>query len=32
VRGHSLPCGHFVSEEAPAELLRDLNTFWGDGH
>jgi len=32
VRGHSLPCGHFIPEEAPAELLRDLNTFWGDGH
>jgi haloacetate dehalogenase len=29
VRGHSLPCGHFIPEEAPAELLRDLNTFWG---
>jgi haloacetate dehalogenase len=27
VSGHPLPCGHFIPEEAPAELLRDLNAF-----
>lgn len=27
VRGHPLPCGHFIAEEAPAELLADLRPF-----
>lgn len=27
VRGHSLPCGHFIPEEAPAALLADLLAF-----
>jgi len=26
-RGHPLPCGHFIPEEAPAELLADLRAF-----
>jgi haloacetate dehalogenase len=30
VRGHSLPCGHFIPEEAPDELLRDLASFLGE--
>src|SRR5260221_465562 len=31
VRGHALPCGHFIPEEAPGELLRDLIPFLGQG-
>ncbi|HXX10132.1 MAG TPA: alpha/beta hydrolase [Burkholderiales bacterium] len=27
VRGHPLPCGHFIPEEAAAELLADLRPF-----
>src|SRR6185436_7984836 len=27
VVGHSLPCGHFIPEEAPEELLADLRKF-----
>jgi haloacetate dehalogenase len=27
VRGHSLPCGHFIPEEAPEALLTDLRKF-----
>jgi haloacetate dehalogenase len=27
VEGHPLPCGHFIPEEAPDELLADLWTF-----
>jgi haloacetate dehalogenase len=27
VAGHPLPCGHFIPEEAPEELLADLRTF-----
>ena len=27
VEGHPLPCGHFIPEEAPEELLADLRTF-----
>ena len=27
VEGHSLPCGHFIPEEAPDELLADLRPF-----
>jgi len=27
VTGHPLPCGHFIPEEAPVELLRDLEVF-----
>jgi haloacetate dehalogenase len=27
VTGHSLPCGHFIPEEAPEELLADLRAF-----
>jgi len=26
-----LPCGHFIPEEAPAELLRSLAPFLGEG-
>lgn len=29
VSGHPLPCGHFIPEEAPDELLEDLTTFLG---
>jgi haloacetate dehalogenase len=25
--GHPLPCGHFIPEEAPEELLTDLRSF-----
>jgi haloacetate dehalogenase len=27
VEGHALPCGHFIPEEAPQELLTDLTRF-----
>jgi len=27
VRGHALPCGHFLPEEAPEETLAALNDF-----
>jgi haloacetate dehalogenase len=27
VQGHPLPCGHFIPEEAPDELLAELRTF-----
>lgn len=27
VRGHPLPCGHFIPEEAPVALLADLQQF-----
>jgi haloacetate dehalogenase len=27
VEGHSLPCGHFIPEEAPEALLADLRKF-----
>jgi haloacetate dehalogenase len=27
VEGHPLPCGHFIPEEAPEELLADLRSF-----
>jgi len=27
VEGHPLPCGHFIPEEAPEELLTDLRAF-----
>jgi haloacetate dehalogenase len=27
VRGHALPCGHFIPEEAPEELMADLRRF-----
>ena len=27
VSGHALPCGHFIPEEAPNELLADLQAF-----
>ncbi len=27
VRGHSLPCGHYIPEEAPTELLFDIESF-----
>jgi len=27
VEGHPLPCGHFIPEEAPEELLADLRRF-----
>ena len=28
VRGRALPCGHFLAEEAPAETLAELETFF----
>lgn len=31
VRGCALPCGHFIPEEAPQELLRELIPFLGQG-
>lgn len=27
VQGHALPCGHFLPEERPAEVLRELRRF-----
>jgi haloacetate dehalogenase len=27
VRGHALPCGHYIPEEAPDLLLEELTTF-----
>jgi haloacetate dehalogenase len=27
VQGHPLPCGHFIPEEAPEELLAELRAF-----
>ena len=30
VRGRALPCGHFIPEEKPAELLRELRHFLKD--
>jgi haloacetate dehalogenase len=30
VQGHALPCGHFIPEEAPDELLADLRVFLRD--
>lgn len=27
VTGHPLPCGHFIPEEAPEELLADLQVL-----
>ncbi len=29
VRGRALPCGHFIPEEKPRELLAELRRFWG---
>ena len=29
VRGNPLPCGHFIPEEAPQELSRELIPFLG---
>jgi haloacetate dehalogenase len=29
VRGHPVPCGHFIPEEAPERLLSDLQGFLG---
>ncbi|MCH8168115.1 MAG: alpha/beta hydrolase, partial [Proteobacteria bacterium] len=29
VRGHALPCGHFMPEELPAEITRELADFFG---
>ena len=28
VRGRALPCGHFIPEEKPAELVAELRRFW----
>ena len=28
VRGRSLPCGHYLAEEVPAETLRELTSFF----
>jgi haloacetate dehalogenase len=28
VRGRALPCGHFIPEEKPRELLAELRRFW----
>lgn len=30
VRGGPLPCGHYIAEEAPADLLREVIPFFGD--
>jgi haloacetate dehalogenase len=30
VRGHAVPCGHFIPEEAPERLLSDLQAFLGN--
>jgi haloacetate dehalogenase len=30
VRGRALPSGHFLAEEAPAETLAELSTFFGE--
>jgi haloacetate dehalogenase len=30
VEGRSLPCGHFIPEEAPEALLADLGRFLRD--
>jgi haloacetate dehalogenase len=27
VRGQALPCGHFIPEEAPEELVTELRQF-----
>jgi haloacetate dehalogenase len=32
VRGHPVQCGHFIPEEAPDELLRDLLPFLREGN
>jgi haloacetate dehalogenase len=29
VRGKALPCGHFIAEERPRELLTELRRFLG---
>jgi haloacetate dehalogenase len=29
VSGRALACGHYIAEEAPAELLREMRTFFG---
>jgi haloacetate dehalogenase len=29
VRGESLPCGHYLPEEAPERLIERLNAFLG---
>ena len=31
VRGHALDCGHFLPEERPADVLRELRRFLADG-
>jgi len=31
VRGHTLPGGHYLAEELPAETLRDLRAFFAEG-
>ena len=31
VRGHAVPCGHFLPEEGPEETLRALTGFFGEG-
>jgi haloacetate dehalogenase len=28
VRGHTVPCGHYIPEEVPDELSREMNTFF----
>lgn len=30
VRGHTVPCGHFLPEESPEETLRALDGFFGE--
>ena len=30
VHGHTLPCGHYIPEEAPAQLLQEMFTFFAD--
>ena len=30
-RGNALPCGHYLSEEAPNETYDELRAFFADG-
>jgi haloacetate dehalogenase len=32
VRGHPLPCGHFLAEEAPKETYAELRAFFRAAH
>ena len=30
VKGHALPCGHYIPEEAPELLLNQVQSFWNE--